>query len=239
MKVFFVFFIALFFCSSVNADDYAVLVAAYGERVSLSTFKSLDGKVKADNSNGIVKYYLYGFTDADVAENAAARAREAGFPHARVENLSAKRMNCAKACTTEDPSLLQSIFFDYAQSRLRTQSRSQLERLASLLEVQPSYTVMLRGHTDNHGTDDYNTALSNSRADKSKAYLVSLGVIGERISTMVFGETAPIADNDIAGKDSPAGRQLNRRVEIIVIDSTSGEEINVVEEIYVPDHLRL
>ena len=75
--------------------------------------------------------------------------------------------------------------------------------------------VMIEGHTDNIGTDDYNQGLSQRRADSVRSYLVRQGVDGDRLTAVGAGESAPVA-----GNESATGRQLNRRVEVIISNPT-------------------
>jgi outer membrane protein OmpA-like peptidoglycan-associated protein len=71
---------------------------------------------------------------------------------------------------------------------------------------------LIEGFTDSTGSKDYNLELSRRRAESVKDHLVSLGVNGDRISTKGYGERYPVASND-----NPGGRQLNRRVEVTVV----------------------
>jgi outer membrane protein OmpA-like peptidoglycan-associated protein len=76
--------------------------------------------------------------------------------------------------------------------------------------------LQIEGHTDSVGSADYNQRLSENRADSVRTYLVGQGIASSSVGTTGFGETMPVASND-----TPAGRQQNRRVELIV----SGESI--------------
>jgi outer membrane protein OmpA-like peptidoglycan-associated protein len=80
--------------------------------------------------------------------------------------------------------------------------------------VQPGLILKIEGHTDSQGSDEYNMTLSQQRAESVKQYLVQAGVKPEIITTQGLGETTPVADNSTA-----AGRQKNRRVEIVIDDS--------------------
>jgi outer membrane protein OmpA-like peptidoglycan-associated protein len=73
--------------------------------------------------------------------------------------------------------------------------------------------VMIEGHTDNVGSDDYNMGLSQRRADSVKAYLMGEGINGNRLVAYGKGESSPVASNDTA-----SGRRQNRRVEVIIAD---------------------
>ena len=76
-------------------------------------------------------------------------------------------------------------------------------------------SIAVAGHTDAIGTDTYNQALSEKRARTVADALRTRGVKGT-LSAKGFGESRPVAPNELNGRDNPAGRQLNRRVEIFV-----------------------
>ncbi len=103
------------------------------------------------------------------------------------------------------------LLFDHDQSDLRAASRTNLQELADNLRQYPRTDVLIIGHTDSDGSDAYNQALSERRARSSSAYLEQLGVASERISTRGMGENDPVATNDTA-----EGKQLNRRVEVVI-----------------------
>ena len=107
------------------------------------------------------------------------------------------------------------VLFDTGQATLKVGADSTVERLATFLDKAPDRSVVIEGHTDNVGTDGLNLALSESRAGAVKAALVAKGVAPDRIVTVGKGEAAPVASNDDA-----AGRQQNRRVEIIISNPT-------------------
>jgi len=83
--------------------------------------------------------------------------------------------------------------------------------LAGFLNQQPERAVVVEGHTDSQGSDSYNQTLSQNRADSVKVFLLEQGVAASRITSIGKGETSPIASNDTS-----SGRQLNRRVEIVI-----------------------
>jgi outer membrane protein OmpA-like peptidoglycan-associated protein len=83
--------------------------------------------------------------------------------------------------------------------------------LAAFLKEYEDRSVLIEGHTDNVGSDEYNQGLSEQRAAAVQSYLVGQGIAPNRITTSGLGESRPIASND-----SPTGRQQNRRVEVII-----------------------
>ncbi len=86
-----------------------------------------------------------------------------------------------------------------------------LNKVAAFLSQYEERTVIIEGNTDSVGQEDYNQGLSERRVNSVAAYLVRHGVSPNRISAAGLGENSPVASND-----SAAGRQQNRRVEIII-----------------------
>jgi outer membrane protein OmpA-like peptidoglycan-associated protein len=113
------------------------------------------------------------------------------------------------------------VLFDTGSSRLTSVAREKLARIGGILAAQPDLHVAAEGHTDNVGSADENQRLSERRASAVLAYLVQQKIPLTAVDTKGFGETRPIASND-----TPAGRQQNRRVELVV----SGESIGTVAE---------
>ena len=99
--------------------------------------------------------------------------------------------------------------FDFDKSELKPEGRKSIEMLLDGLEVKNLSAAIVIGHTDSKGSDDYNMALSNRRAESVKAFMVSKGVAADKISTEGKGESEPVASNE-----TDAGRAKNRRVEI-------------------------
>lgn len=103
---------------------------------------------------------------------------------------------------------LNNLFFDFAQSVLRSESIAELDRLAQLLQSKPTMIIELSGHTDDVGTAADNIVLSQERVNAVKEYLISKGVKPERMKAKGYGEKKPIAPNT-----TEESRQKNRRVE--------------------------
>jgi len=108
------------------------------------------------------------------------------------------------------------VLFDTGQHTLKPGAREKLARVAGILASHPDLRLEVDGHTDSVGDDAYNQALSERRSQSVRAYLVQQGIQPDAIVAVGFGEAQPVASNDIA-----AGRQQNRRVELVV----SGESI--------------
>jgi outer membrane protein OmpA-like peptidoglycan-associated protein len=115
---------------------------------------------------------------------------------------------------------LSDVLFDTGQVTLKSGAREKLSRLAGILIAYPGvYQIEIEGHTDSVGSDESNLNLSRGRAESVRDYLAQSGIKSEHlISARGFGESTPVANNDTA-----AGRQVNRRVEIIIEDQLGKE----------------
>jgi outer membrane protein OmpA-like peptidoglycan-associated protein len=106
---------------------------------------------------------------------------------------------------------LPGIFFDTGKSALKPGAKSTLGKIATQLKGSENLHIAVEGHTDSVGDDDKNMELSEKRAEAVRAYLVNAGVPADRITGSGKGEADPVATNKTA-----AGRQQNRRVELII-----------------------
>lgn len=103
------------------------------------------------------------------------------------------------------------ILFDFDSYSLRDASEENLEELAETLKKYEDTEILIEGHTDSVGTEEYNYDLSVDRAQSVTDYLTGLGVADNRFIVKGYGESQPVADND-----TKAGRQENRRVEVAI-----------------------
>lgn len=103
------------------------------------------------------------------------------------------------------------LLFDVDKSALSSTASGNLAALAETLNKYPDTDVLIEGHTDADGAEDYNQRLSVERAQSVKAFLLGKSVAGARMSTSGYGETQPMADNTTA-----AGKAKNRRVDIAI-----------------------
>ena len=112
-------------------------------------------------------------------------------------------------------SLDEQVLFDFDQANLRPDASKLLVELATVLKQITASAIEIRGHTDSKGSDEYNQTLSENRAQAVLKALQQQTPLSN-ISAHGYGETKPVAPNEVDGKDSPSNRQLNRRVEIFV-----------------------
>lgn len=110
---------------------------------------------------------------------------------------------------------LNNIFFDFDKATLRPTSNVELRNLVRFMNKYPLVKVEISGYTDSKGTEEYNLKLSQNRAQAIVSYLLSKGISQARMTAKGYGEAHPDAANQKSdGSDNPAGRQLNRRVEL-------------------------
>jgi len=114
------------------------------------------------------------------------------------------------------------VLFDVDQATLKAGSMQKLFRLVTFLRDEPTRGVLVEGHTDSTGSEAYNLSLSERRAQAVRSFLVEGGVEASRVLARGYGKGYPIAGNDTAG-----GRQLNRRVEIVILDPGQRAEDHV------------
>lgn len=106
------------------------------------------------------------------------------------------------------------LLYDFDSDVVRPDAQTNLRSLATSLNQYPGSDILIVGHTDQVGSDDYNQALSERRAAAAANYLVSQGVGRSRVATRGVGESEPAAPND-----TEAGRQQNRRVAVAIYAS--------------------
>lgn len=112
---------------------------------------------------------------------------------------------------------LSDVLFDTASSNLKPGAREKLARVSGILVSHEGLKLEVEGHTDSVGSDQYNQELSERRAESVRAYLVDQRIASASVGAAGLGEGHPVATNDTA-----AGRQQNRRVELVVSGAVIG-----------------
>lgn len=112
------------------------------------------------------------------------------------------------------------VIFDTAKSSLQPGAREKLSKVAGIISGHPGLKLEIEGHTDSVGEADYNQQLSEKRGEAVRAYLVGQGMASGSVSAKGFGEAQPVSSNETS-----AGRQQNRRVEIVISGEIIGKEI--------------
>jgi len=103
------------------------------------------------------------------------------------------------------------LLFDFDSYALRGNTKDDLREMTETLKKYENTNILIEGHTDSQGSEDYNQELSEERAESVSKYLIDLGINPGRINTVGYGEEQPIAEND-----TESGRQENRRVEVAI-----------------------
>ncbi len=114
------------------------------------------------------------------------------------------------------------VLFAYDKSNLSDEAKTSLNKLVKVLNSYPDTDIELQGHTDSKGSEEYNQALSERRANSVSGYLIGQGINGSRLTIKGFGETIPKYTNDTAD-----GRTQNRRVEFLI---TANEKMKAEAE---------
>ncbi len=145
-----------------------------------------------------------------------AQAEAAKAERAKAEaNQLMQELSDLKAKQTERGIVLTigDVLFAVGKATLSKEASRNIDKLVQFLQKNPNRRVLIEGHTDGTGSDSLNLTLSQERADAVKEALVTKGISEERISAKGYGKKYPVAGNDTA-----AGRQQNRRVEVIILN---------------------
>ncbi|KAF0191626.1 MAG: outer membrane protein [Gammaproteobacteria bacterium] len=143
-------------------------------------------------------------SEAKAAETAAANARISQM-EAELKVLNARKTERGMVITLGD------VLFDTSKAELKDGAVNNVQKLAEFFKTYPERTAVIEGYTDSTGDSVFNQTLSEMRARAVRDVLISMGIDGNRVSTRGHGEENPVANNETA-----VGRQLNRRVEIVL-----------------------
>jgi len=185
-----------------NAQRGLVFGAAGGAVVG-----GIIGKVSGSTAKGaIIGAAVGGAAGAIIGDQMDRQARELkqNIPGATVERVG----------EGIQVTFASGLLYDFDSDAVKPTARTNLLSLSQSLDKYPGSDLLILGHTDSVGTDDYNKRLSVRRADAAAEYLVGQGVERSRIATGGLGEEEPIAPND-----TPDGRSRNRRVEVAIYAS--------------------
>ncbi len=187
-----------------------------------------ESEAKALEAEQAKKEAEAGLVEVEKARKEAEdKAREAERARLQAEKAIAERKQLEselaelKATQTERGIVLTlgDILFEFGKNVLLPGAKGTIDRLVEFLTKYPNRDVVIEGHTDNVGSDTYNLGLSQRRADAVRDSLTSKGISKDRITATGYGESRPVASNA-----TPAGRQQNRRVEIVILDEGASSE---------------
>jgi outer membrane protein OmpA-like peptidoglycan-associated protein len=181
-------------------DRNQVLLDARSREAQSAKNQALEAKDQAQQAK-----------DQAQAATAEALAAQAALANAQQQlaDLQAKKTDRGTVVTLGD------VLFDTGQATLKPGASLILTRLADFMNDNPQTKLIIEGHTDSRGSDEYNEALSQRRAQAVATELMSRGVPTQSLQTVGRGKNYPVATND-----TPAGRQQNRRVEIVFSDAS-------------------
>jgi len=140
----------------------------------------------------------------------------APMPPPSCEMPSAGQSPNFAGCKTGDTLVLHGVNFEFNKATLTVNAKTLLDQVAAALQARPDIKVEIDGYTDGVGSASYNLKLSARRADAVKSYLITRGVAPERLSARGLGMANPVA-----GNDTDEGRELNRRVELKVLEAAA------------------
>ncbi|MCJ7588798.1 MAG: OmpA family protein [Candidatus Aminicenantes bacterium] len=188
-------------CASMNRTQKGAIIggasgAVVGGRIGKAAGNTLLGAILGAAVGGAAGAFIGHYMDKQAAE------MQRDLEGAKVERIG------EGIKITFDSGLL----FDVNRAELRDASRRNIEKLAQILQKYPDTNILIEGHTDSTGADDYNMGLSRERSRSVADYLVDQAVASSRCTVMGYGESQPIASNE-----SVQGRQMNRRVDVAVM----------------------
>lgn len=190
---------------ALNTERAEVVSQARLREVATAEAAAANAENRADRSEAVAANA--------VAETAAAQAARVAAEQ-RAAALAAELADYEQTKTELGVTLiLRDLQFASGSSVLTTGAQGRLAPLASYLAKQPEARIQIAGHTDSEGAESYNQDLSARRAQSVGAYLISTGVDAARITSIGLGESVPVSSNDTA-----AGRAINRRVEVTILD---------------------
>jgi outer membrane protein OmpA-like peptidoglycan-associated protein len=161
-----------------------------------------------------------------IAANAEAARQKAEQDQAELRRQLLAQFNTILQTTETARGLIvnmSDVLFDTARYTLKPGAREKLAKVAGIILGHPGLKIEVEGHTDSVGGEDYNMKLSENRANAVREFLMQQGIQPESITARGFGKTTPVADNSTA-----SGRQMNRRVELVVSGEILGTKLSTV-----------
>ncbi|MFH1501582.1 MAG: OmpA family protein [Candidatus Eisenbacteria bacterium] len=177
---------------AIGAGAGAVVGGAIGSRSDNTALGAILGAVVGGAAGGVIGNYM--------DDQAEEMERD-------LEGASIERVGEGIKITFQS-----GILFDVGKADLRYEARESLTSLAEILNKYDDTNILLEGHTDSDGAEDYNMALSERRARAVSSFLAQRQVMSPRMTIMWYGESQPVADNATV-----EGKQQNRRVEVAVM----------------------
>jgi outer membrane protein OmpA-like peptidoglycan-associated protein len=187
-------------CSSMNKSQKGAVIGAAGGGATGAVI----GRASGNTALGaIIGATVGGVTGAVIGKQMDKQAEEMRkeVPDAKIERIG-------EGIVVEFNG---KILFGFDQSNLTNEAIENLQSLVNILQKYPDTDIVIQGHTDDRGSDNYNQSLSERRAMTVSNYLTSKNIPNSRLSVVGYGETAPKYSND-----TEEGRTQNRRVEFLI-----------------------
>ena len=202
-----------------EAEQAKLLAMAEGERAAKAKAEAEQARIAAQaESERAARARAEAEEKTREAEQArlAARAESEKAAKAKAEaDQLTKELSDLKAKQTERGIILTlgDVLFATGKADLSPEAMRSVDKLAEFLQKYTNRNVLIEGHTDSVGSDEFNLTLSQKRADSLKEALTGKGIPGERITTVGYGKKFPVASND-----TDPGRAQNRRVEVSILN---------------------
>ena len=200
--------------------EFEATVAARNAQIANEKILTAQAKEEIDKGQSERQAVLIEAREAESrrrAQQAQSAQQQATMAEQRASSLEQELANLKAKKTDRGMVLtLGDVLFDTGLATLKPGAYSTIDRLATVLKEAQDRKVLIEGHTDSVGADDYNQQLSERRAAAVQTALLERGVSSSQITALGKGETFPVASNDNAG-----GRQQNRRVEMVFTDNAS------------------
>ena len=211
MKKLFVLFLAVLLLASCappqNNQEKGTRVGALGGAAA----GALLGQAIGGNTTGTLIGAGVGAVAGGVIGNQVGKSMDEQEAAMRRELAAVEAANIQRNADVLAVTFRSDYLFDVGSANLNAGSFNEISRVSRVLNQYPDTSIQVAGHTDSTGSEEFNQTLSEQRASNVKNALVGQGVDPNRISTIGFGESAPVADNS-----NESGRQMNRRVVITI-----------------------
>lgn len=204
---------------ALNKDRADVVAQARAHQLAVAQAAAVDARAETAQAKVATAEAEARTTDAKIVASAAIADSAASDAARRDAEARADSLQASLASYDQKKTelglmlILRDLQFASASAVLGSGAQGRLAPLADFLNKQPEAKIRIVGHTDSQGADAANMDLSARRAQSVGAYLVSTGVDASRITSVGMGESAPVATNDTA-----AGRAINRRVEVTILN---------------------
>ena len=207
------------------ADSQASAAAALADaRTKAADAQSETAKAKSDMADSQASAATAVAAAQAAAEQSRLAAQQAETDKVAMRTRLSEQLNSVLQTRDSARGLIVSmsdVLFDTGKYSLKPGAREKLSKVAGILLAYPGLNIEVGGYTDNVGRDQMNQQLSENRAGSVRDYLVQQGVATNSVTSRGFGNTLPVATNDNA-----AGRQQNRRVELVVSGEAIGHPVN-------------